>query len=190
MIFRPTELSGCYVVEPERQADERGFFARTFDAEEFERRGLNPRVQQCSVSVNISLGTLRGMHYQAAPHEEAKLVRCTRGRIFDAVVDVRHRSPTYLRWVGVELDEHNGLSLYIPEGLAHGFVTLEPECEVSYQISHGFVPAAARGLRWDDPAVGIAWPDVGELNISDRDRAWPLLAAGTETTDQGPERPD
>lgn len=170
MIFRPAELAGCFVIEPERHQDERGFFARTFAADDFAARGLNPRVNQASVSFNTDGGTLRGLHYQRAPHAEAKLVRCTRGRIFDVAVDLATR-----RWAAVELSEENGLGLYIPEGLAHGFLTLEPASEVLYLISTPYVPEASAGVRWDDPSLAIDWPAVGELTISERDRNLPTL---------------
>ena len=170
MIFRPTELSDCYVIEPERRVDERGFFARTFDADEFSALGLNPTVREVSVSFNAESGTLRGLHYQRPPHEETKLVRCTRGRIFDVAVDLATR-----RWTAVELSEENELGLYIPEGCAHGFVTLEPASEVLYLISTPYAPAASAGVRWDDQSLGIAWPAVGALTISERDRNLPTL---------------
>lgn len=170
MIFRPTDLPGCYVVEQERHHDERGFFARTFATDDFAGRGLNPAINQVSVSFNARAGTLRGLHYQRAPHEEAKLVRCTRGRIFDVAVDLVNR-----RWTAVELSEENGLGLYIPEGFAHGFVTLAPASEVLYLISTPYVPEASAGVRWDDPALAIEWPAVGELTISERDRNLPTL---------------
>ncbi|MEA2684976.1 MAG: dTDP-4-dehydrorhamnose 3,5-epimerase [Actinomycetota bacterium] len=175
MRFLPTELEGCVVVEPEPHHDERGFFARTFSADDFRALGLNPAVAECSVSFNSVRGTLRGMHFQAAPHAEAKLVRCTRGRMFDVAVDLRPESPTYLRWTSVELTADNRRSLFVPEGFAHGFLTLEDATEVSYQVSHPYVAGSGSGLRWDDPRLAIAWPDVGSLTISDRDRAWPLL---------------
>jgi dTDP-4-dehydrorhamnose 3,5-epimerase len=171
VIFRETELPGCYVVEPERHEDERGFFARTFASGEFESRGLNPCVAESSISFNGPSGTLRGLHYQTAPHAEAKLVRCTRGRVFDVAVDLRRR-----RWTAVELSAQNRLSLYIPEGFAHGFLTLEPESELSYLISVPYAPGSSAGLRWDDPALGITWPNVPTLTISERDRALPRLA--------------
>ena len=170
MIFRRTDLPGCYVIEPERHEDERGFFARTFEASEFARRGLNAHVDQVSISFNARPGTLRGLHYQRAPNEEAKLVRCTRGRIFDVAVDLVTR-----RWAAVELSADNAFALYIPEGLAHGFLTLEPGSEVLYQISAPYEAGSAAGARWDDPALGIAGPDAGPLTISARDREWPLL---------------
>ncbi len=170
MILRPTDLAGCFVIVPEPAVDERGSFARTFDSEAFSAWGLNPVVSQVSVSRNHAAGTLRGLHYQEAPHAEAKLVRCTQGRVFDVAVDV-----ATLRWTAVELSAANGLALYVPEGFAHGFLTLEPSSELVYQISRPYVPASSRGLRWDDPALDIAWPDVGPLTISERDRGLPLL---------------
>lgn len=177
MIFTETELAGCVVVDVERIEDARGFFARTFSADEFERRGMPDAPIECSVSFNERAGTVRGLHYQETPHAEAKLVRCTRGRIFDVAVDVRPGSPTFLRWTAVELSAENRRGLYVPEGCAHGFLTLEPSCEVSYQISQRYAPGAARGLRWDDPALAIAWPVVGEVTISHRDSSWPLLGS-------------
>jgi dTDP-4-dehydrorhamnose 3,5-epimerase len=175
MIFRATDVDGVWVVEPERSEDERGFFARVWDEAEFAGRGLNPRVVQCSVSHNVRRGTLRGMHYQAAPHEEAKLVRCTAGAIFDVAVDLRPESGTFCAWAGVELSADNRLALYVPEGCAHGFLTLTDDAEVSYQISEAYVPDAGRGVRYDDPAFGIAWP--GEvLVVNERDRTYPDFA--------------
>jgi len=170
MIFRPTELPGAFVIEPERIGDERGFFARTWCRDEFAAHGLSADLVQCNVSYNARQGTLRGMHYQAAPHAEVKLVRCTRGAIFDAIIDVRPESPTYRGWIGVELTAENGRMLYIPEGFAHGFQTLRDETEVFYQMSTQYRAASSRGLRWDDPAVGISWPPAGSRVISDRDR--------------------
>ncbi len=170
MIIRPTELAGCYVVEPERHHDERGFFARSFAVDEFAAHDLNTAVNQVSVSYNAGAGTLRGLHYQRRPHEETKLVRCTRGRIFDVAVNLETR-----RWTAVELSEENGLGLYIPDGFAHGYVTLEPASEVLYLISSPYVPEASAGVRWDDPSLAVAWPEVGELTISERDRNLPTL---------------
>lgn len=172
MIFRPAGVGGVWVLEPERFEDERGFFARTWDTGEFEQRGLSGRLVQCSISYNRLRGTLRGLHYQAAPHEEAKLVRCTAGAVFDVAVDLRPDSSTYLGWYGVELSADNRLGLYIPEGCAHGFLTLADDSEVLYQISEFWAPDAARGVRWDDPAFGIRWP--GEVVvINERDRTYP-----------------
>jgi len=176
VILRPTSLEGCYVVEPERLADERGLFARTFCADEFSRFGLNPRVSQSSLSYNSPAGVLRGLHYQAPPYEEAKLVRCTRGRVFDVAVDLRGDSSTYGEWVSAELTEDNRLALYIPEGCAHGFLTLEPGSELTYQISTRYRPDASRGIRWDDPSLAITWPTVPHLTISERDRLLPTLS--------------
>ena len=175
MIFRDTAVAGCHIVDVEPVEDERGFFARTSCAEEFSRRGLNPRVAQCSVSYNGAAGVLRGLHYQAHPHEEAKLVRCTRGAVFDVAVDLRPGSPTYRSWTGLELTAENYRALYIPEGCAHGFLTLVPATELVYQISTPYRPELSRGVRWDDPTIGIAWPAMPEMTISDRDRALPLL---------------
>ena len=179
MIIEKTSLDGVRVVELERLEDERGFFARTWDPGEFEREGLNPCLAQCSISFNPSRGTLRGMHYQAAPHEEAKLVRCTAGAIFDVALDLRSESLTFRRWFGTTLSAENRRALYIPEGCAHGFLTLEDATEVLYQISAFYAPDAARGVRWDDPVFGIAWPDDVTV-ISERDRTYPGFAEGPE----------
>lgn len=174
MRFIQTPLPGAWVIELEELGDGRGWFARTFDSEEFRARGLNPQVVQCNASFNAKRDTLRGMHYQAEPHGESKLVRCVRGAIFDVGVDLRHDSPTYCRWHGVELSGENRRAYYIPAGLAHGFQTLTDGCEVTYQMGHHYVPEAARGVRWDDPAFGIAWPHVQEERIiSERDRSYP-----------------
>jgi|SRR5215217_4304745 len=172
MIFTETKLQGAFVIEPERLEDERGFFARTWDREEFEAHGLNPHLAQCSISFNKWKGTLRGMHYQAAPHEEAKLVRCTRGAIYDVILDLRPSSPTYKRWVAVELKAKTHRMLYVPEGFAHGFQTLKDESEVFYQISEFYHPESGRGVRWDDPAFDIRWPE-GRSVISHRDAGYP-----------------
>jgi dTDP-4-dehydrorhamnose 3,5-epimerase len=182
VIVRDTEIAGVRVIEPERFEDERGFFARTWDVDEFAQHGLNQRVVQCSISYNRRRGTLRGMHYQAPPHEEAKLVRCTAGAIFDVAVDLRPGSPTFTQWFGVELSAENRLALYITEGCAHGFLTLTDDSEILYQMSALYAPHAARGARWDDPAFGIRWPDDVAV-INDRDRTYPdfVQAAGTRT---------
>jgi dTDP-4-dehydrorhamnose 3,5-epimerase len=177
--FIETPLPGAWVIELDRFADERGWFARTFDAEEFRARGLNSNVVQCNASFNARRDTLRGMHFQAEPHGESKLVCCVRGAIFDVAVDLRPDSPAYGRWHGVELSAEGspsaegGDSFYIPAGLAHGFQTLTDDCEVLYQMGHRYVPEAARGVRWDDPAFGIRWPEpAGERIISEKDRAY------------------
>jgi dTDP-4-dehydrorhamnose 3,5-epimerase len=173
--FIETPVTGVLVVEADPLEDERGFFARTFSTEEFAARGLDSRVDQCSISYNARAGTLRGMHYQAAPHGEAKLVRCTRGTIYDVAVDLRPESPTYLHWAGAELSAGNRRALFVPEGCAHGFQTLLDGAEVLYQISTPYVPDAARGVRWDDPAFGIEWPDAppGGRKMSARDADYP-----------------
>jgi dTDP-4-dehydrorhamnose 3,5-epimerase len=172
--FVETPLPGAWVIELEELGDERGWFARTFDAEEFRARGLNPDVVQCNASLNARRDTLRGMHYQAEPHGESKLVRCVRGTIFDVAVDLRADSPTYRNWHGLRLSGENRLAFYIPAGLAHGFQTLTDDCEVLYQMGNPYVPEAARGVRWDDPAFGIEWPYVeGERTISEKDSSYP-----------------
>jgi dTDP-4-dehydrorhamnose 3,5-epimerase len=174
MRFLETPLNGAWVIDLDLLGDERGWFARTFDAGEFAARGLNPDVVQCNASFNARRGTLRGMHYQAEPHGESKLVRCVRGAIFDVAVDLREGSPTLRRWHGVELSAENRLAFYIPPGLAHGFQTLCDDAEVLYQMGSPYVPEAARGVRFDDPAFAIRWPDTAEPRIvSERDRAFP-----------------
>lgn len=174
MRFVETRLAGAFVVSVEPHQDERGAFARTYCAREFEAAGLSPTIAQASVSVNHSRGTLRGMHYQAAPAGEIKLVRCTAGAIFDVIVDLRPDSPTYLQHVAVELSADNRTALYIPELFAHGFITLRDDTEVFYQISEFYAPGHGRGLRYDDPALAIEWPEPVRV-ISDQDRAWPWL---------------
>jgi dTDP-4-dehydrorhamnose 3,5-epimerase len=173
--LRATELQGAHVVELEPLQDERGWFARTFDAAAFEELGLDARVSQCNTSFNARAGTLRGLHYQAEPHGEAKLVRCTRGAIYDVIVDLRRGSRTYCRWLGIELRGDGVESLFVPAGFAHGFQTLEEASEVHYQMSHHYVPEAARGVRWDDPAFAIDWPEPppGGRTISERDASYP-----------------
>jgi dTDP-4-dehydrorhamnose 3,5-epimerase len=172
VIFTETALSGAYVIDLEPLADERGFFARIWCAREFAARGLESRLVQCSISVNTCRGTVRGMHYQSAPHAEVKLVRCTRGAVFDAIIDLRPDSPTFGRHVAVELTAENRRMLYIPAGVAHGFQTLADGTEVYYQMSEFYAPETARGVRWNDPAFGIQWPITDPI-ILDRDRAYP-----------------
>ena len=172
MIFRPTPVPGAWVLEPERIADARGFFARSFSDEEFESRGLNPRAVQGNISWNARKGTLRGMHFQRPPMAEAKLVRCTRGAIWDVVLDLRRGSAAFRRHFGVRLDADNRAMLYVPEGCAHGFLTLEDDTEVAYQMSQRYSAEHGAGVRWNDPAFGIEWP--GEVAvIADRDRDYP-----------------
>lgn len=171
MVLTETKLKGVFVIDPQRIEDERGFFARTWCEREFAERGINLRVVQCNISSNRKRGTLRGMHYQAPPHAEAKLVRCTMGAMYDVALDLRADSPTFKEWVAVELTAENLRMLYIPEGFAHGFQTLADNTEVFYQISQCYHPESARGVRWNDPAFGIQWPWNPEV-ISERDRAY------------------
>jgi dTDP-4-dehydrorhamnose 3,5-epimerase len=178
VIFQETDIGGVWRIEPERLEDERGFFARTWDPAELAARGLTARIAQCSVSYNRRRGTLRGMHYQAGPHAEAKLVRCTAGAIFDVALDLRPDSLTYCGWVGVELTAASGTGLYIPEGCAHGFISLTDAAEVAYQISETYEPEAARGVRWDDAAFGIQWPEPVSV-INARDATYPDFAPET-----------
>lgn len=173
MKFRETELPGVVLVESERHNDERGSFMRIWDMAELAAHGLEPLPQQWSLSSNRRAGTLRGMHYQEEPHQEAKLVRCVRGALYDVAIDLRPESPTYKRWFAVELRAGDPTAVYIPEGLAHGFQTLEDDTEVLYAISTPHEPSASRGVRWDDPAFGIEWPEAESRVISERDRTWP-----------------
>jgi dTDP-4-dehydrorhamnose 3,5-epimerase len=178
MIFTPTRLQGAYLVDVERRADERGYLARTFCEREFAERGLSMRIVQSSTIYSPRRDTLRGLHYQEAPHAEIKLVRCTRGSIFLVMVDLRPGSATRNDWLGVELDARGERLAYVPEGFAQGYQTLEDNTEVLYQMSHHYVPEAARGVRWDDPAFGIQWPAAEKRIISRRDRGWPDHPAG------------
>jgi dTDP-4-dehydrorhamnose 3,5-epimerase len=171
MRFVPTKLDGAYLLELERHEDERGFFARTWCRDELSAHGLNGDLAQCSISGNALAGTLRGLHFQTPPHEEVKLVRCTRGAIFDVIVDLRPGSESRGDWLGVELDAERGTALYIPKGFAHGFQTLVDDSEVFYMISDPYVPEASAGVRWDDPTFGIEWP-LPVRTLSDRDRSW------------------
>ena len=170
MIFTELALKGVYLIEPDRREDERGFFARTFCAEEFSAHGLSPTVVQCNISFNRHRGTLRGLHFQAPPHSEARLVRCTRGNIYDVIVDLRPDSRTFKQWDAIELTADNRRMLYVPEGVAHGFQTLADDTEVLYQMSEFYHPECARGIRWDDPAFEIKWPVANPI-ISDKDRS-------------------
>lgn len=173
MHFNCTQLNGVFIVEPQRREDDRGFFARTWCVREFAERGLNSRLVQCSISYNRKVGTLRGLHFQVAPHAEAKLVRCTQGALYDVVVDLRPDSPTFRQWLAVELTGQDRRMLYIPEGLAHGFQTLADDTEVFYQMSDFYCADCASGVRWNDPAFGIDWPPATERIISDKDRSYP-----------------
>ncbi len=171
MRFRETKLPGVFEIDVEAKSDDRGFFARTWCQKEFEAHGLNSRLVQCSISYNVQKGTLRGMHYQVAPYAETKLVRCTRGAIYDVVLDLRPQSPKFKDWIGVVLSAEIRNAVYVPEGCAHGFLTLENESEVFYQMSECYHAESARGLRWDDPAFRIAWPQKVHV-ISQLDRIY------------------
>jgi dTDP-4-dehydrorhamnose 3,5-epimerase len=176
MIFTALTLTGAFLIEPELYVDERGFFARSFCVNEFTAHKLPATIVQCNISYNRYRGTLRGLHYQALPHQEAKLVRCTAGAAFDVMVDIRPGSPTFKQWLGVELSAENRKMLYIPEGFAHGFQTLADHTELFYQMSTVYVAEAERGIRWNDPELAITWPPVTERVISPRDRALPTCA--------------
>jgi len=173
MILNKTNLAGIFILEPERFDDERGFFARAWSESELAARGVESKFIEGNISFNQHRGTLRGMHYQAAPFGQAKLVRCTRGAMFDVGIDMRPQSPTFKQWLGVELSAQNRLMLYLPGDFAHGYLTLEDETEVHYQVSQVYVPRANRGVRWDDPAFGIEWPATEELVINERDQNYP-----------------
>jgi len=166
-------LEGAYVVEPQLREDERGFFARAWCEREFSERNLASRMVQANISGSRKRGTLRGLHYQTAPHEEAKLVRCTRGAIYDVIVDLRSGSPSRAQWFGVELTADNRRMLYVPEGFAHGYQTLADDTEVTYQVSAFYAPDVERGLRWNDSAFGIEWPITDNVTLSEKDKAWP-----------------
>ncbi len=176
MKITPTRLDGIWLVDLDRIDDDRGFFARSWCRREFETHGLNPNLVQCNISFNRRRGTLRGLHYQAPPNEEAKLVRVTRGAIFDVVLDVRPQSPTALQWLSVELTDKNRRGLYVAEGFAHGFQTLADDTEVLYQMSEFYHPQSARGIRWSDPAIDIPWP-LDEKIVSEKDNAYEDLDA-------------
>jgi dTDP-4-dehydrorhamnose 3,5-epimerase len=172
MLFKETKLKGAYIIEPERLEDSRGFFARAWCEKEFDVHGLNLGLVQCNISFNKKRGTLRGMHYQSSPYEEAKLVRCTMGVIFDVIIDLRPNSVTYLEWIGVELTADNRKMLYVPEEFAHGYQTLIPNTEVFYQVSQFYSKEFESGVRWNDPAFGIEWPETENIIVSEKDRNW------------------
>jgi dTDP-4-dehydrorhamnose 3,5-epimerase len=171
MTFTETKLKGAFVIDLEPIQDERGFFARTWCKNEFEAHGLNPNLVQCNTSFNNKKGTLRGMHYQASPYEEAKLVRCTMGAVYDVIVDLRKESKTFLQWIACELTAQNRKMLYVPEGFAHGFQTLEDNSEVFYQMSEFYHPDHSAGISWDDPVIDIKWP-ILEVVISKKDKLY------------------
>lgn len=173
MLFSESILKGAYIIEPEKLEDERGFFARSWCADEFAAHGLNPKIVQCSISFNHKKGTLRGMHYQAAPHQEDKVVRCTAGAIYDVIVDLRPDSSTFKQWSAVELSAKNRKIIYIPRGFAHGFQTLEDNTEVYYQMSEYYHSECACGVRWDDTEINIIWP-LSVSDISEKDLALPI----------------
>ncbi len=175
MIFSATPIDGAFVIEPVPIEDKRGFFARVVCAQEFAENGLVSNWVQCNIAYNRKRGVVRGLHQQIDPHAEIKLVRCTMGRLYDVIVDLRDGSPSRGQWFGIELSATNRKALYVPKGFAHGYQTLEDDTEVYYQVSAAYHPDAERGLRWDDPAIGIAWP-IADPEVSERDRAWPSLA--------------
>lgn len=174
MIFKDTPLPGAYVIEPERINDHRGFFARVWCKKELQQHGLKCELLQSNVGFSYRKGTLRGLHFQRFPHAESKIVRCTRGSLFDVIVDLRPESPRYKCWFGVELSEENGMIIYVPEGVAQGYITLEDKTEINYHTSQFFNAEAASGVRFDDPAFGIQWPLAATV-VSEQDRNWPLM---------------
>ena len=184
MIFTEATLAGAYIIEPERREDERGFFARTWCQREFEAHGLNPSLAQCNISYNKVKGTLRGMHFQAPPYQEVKLIRCTMGAIYDVIIDLRPESPTFVNHFGVTLTPQGRNMLYIPEGFAHGFLTLADDTEVFYQMSEFYAPNYGRGVRWNDPAFGIKWPAEVTV-ISERDANYPDFTSLEEVVGNG-----
>ncbi len=171
MVFKDTELKDAYIIELERLSDERGFFSRTYCEHEFREHGIEHHIVQANVSYNKVKGTLRGMHYQMQSYGEAKLIRCTKGAIYDVIIDIRPDSKSYKNWISVELNEQNHRMLYVPEGFAHGFITLEDSTEVSYQMSEFYKPGVGKGIRWNDPAFAINWP-VAVSEISEKDKNW------------------
>lgn len=173
IILKETKLKGAYVIEPEKFEDVRGFFARSFSQQEFREHGLRTEFVEAGISFNVRKHTTRGMHYQTEPHTQAKLVRCTRGAIYDVMIDLRPASPTYKQWFAQELTAENRFMLYIPENFAHGFQTLEDGSEVFYQLSDCYSPGSERGFRWDDPAFGIQWPVTEGIIINERDLGYP-----------------
>jgi dTDP-4-dehydrorhamnose 3,5-epimerase len=176
VIFTETELPGAYVIDLERREDERGFFARAWCAKEFAEHGLSTTLVQANLSFNVRKGTVRGMHFQVEPNAEDKLVRCTRGAVYDVIIDLRPESGTYKQWLGLELDADSRRALYVPKGFAHGYQTLAPDTETFYQVSEYYTPEAEDGVRWDDPAFGIEWPDPANAFLSEKDRSWPDFA--------------
>lgn len=171
--FTETKLRGAFIIEPEIFEDERGFFARSFSEKEFEANGINGRMAECNISFNKRRHTIRGLHFQADPFAQAKLVRCTRGAIYDVIVDLRPDSPTFKQWIGQELTAENRLMIYVPAGFAHGYQTLEDNTEMYYQVSEFYAPESCGGVRWNDPAFAIRWPAMDGITINQRDRSYP-----------------
>ncbi|HZQ14632.1 MAG TPA: dTDP-4-dehydrorhamnose 3,5-epimerase [Pseudolabrys sp.] len=174
MRFAPTALAGAYLIHLEPRVDERGLFARAFCAREFADHGLEPNYVQANISTNTRVGTVRGLHFQRAPHAEVKLVRCVKGAVYDVIVDVRENSKTYRRWFGAELSDANGLTMYVPQGFAHGYQALSDGATVFYMVSAFYAPQAEGGLRFDDPKLAIEWP-LAVAEVSEKDAKWPLL---------------
>ena len=170
--FRETKLKGAFVIEPEEFKDDRGFLKRSFSQQEFAEHGLNPNVAECNISFSKNRYTIRGMHFQRPPFAQAKLVRCTKGAVYDVIIDLRPDSPTFKQWIGETLTEENRLMLYVPEGFAHGFQTLEDDSEVFYQMSQVYTPNSEGGVRWNDPAFGIEWPATDGITIKPRDEEY------------------
>lgn len=175
MLFEQTPLQGAYIITTEPHNDERGSFGRSFCVDEFSAQGLNTHWQQANIASSVSAGIVRGLHYQTAPHAEIKLVNCINGRIFDVIVDVRETSATAWQWFGLELSAEDNKQLYVPEGFAHGYQVLEPDSRIQYLVSQSYVPSAEAGLRWDDPKIGIRWPLTSNIQLSEKDKIWPLL---------------
>jgi len=173
IIFTETKLKGAFIVDPERFEDARGFLARSFSAKEFESRGLNPRIAECNISFSKKRYTVRGMHFQHPPFAQAKLVRCSKGAIYDAIIDLRPESPTFKQWIGEELTAENRRILYVPEGFAHGFQTLADDTEVFYQMTNFYNPGSEGGVRWNDPVFAIDWPATDGVTINERDQNYP-----------------
>jgi dTDP-4-dehydrorhamnose 3,5-epimerase len=177
MIFGTTKLQDAYIIDLQKHGDDRGFFARAWCENEFQEHGLRPEWVQANLAYSARKGTLRGLHYQAAPYGEAKLIRCIRGAIYDVIVDLRPDSPTYMGWLGMELSADNRRALYVPEGFAHGYQTLMDDTEVFYPVSQFYTPGAERGVRWNDPAFSIEWPLTEGLTLSEKDKNWPDFSA-------------
>jgi dTDP-4-dehydrorhamnose 3,5-epimerase len=189
VIFTPAPVRDAVIIDVERRGDERGYLARTFCEQEFADHGLETRFIQASTIFSPKRSTLRGLHFQTDPYGEVKLVRCTRGAARVTIVDLRLESSTYLQWLGIELSPENGRLLYVPKGFAQGYQTLVDDTEIAYQMSHEYVPEAASGVRWDDPAFGIKWPPANERIISERDRAWPDFQVRARRSPGGPPAP-